>query len=46
MSKERKTETIIVRVTKTTKDSLLKGANSLGIKMSEFVRRILDNEKD
>ena len=42
---EKKTETIIVRVTKVTKETLQKIADSLGIKLSEHIRNKLDEEK-
>ena len=39
---EKKTEIIILRVTKSMKDRLTKGALKAGIVLSEYVRRILD----
>jgi len=41
---ERKTEFIIIRVTKTLKSKLVKGAKDLGISFSSYIREIL-NEK-
>lgn len=41
----KKTEFIILRVEKELKDKLIKKAQGLGIKLSAFVRRIL-NEKN
>jgi len=42
MSKERKTEFIIVRVTPTEKSNFLKGAKKLGQTISQYVRALLE----
>lgn len=40
--KERKTEFIIVRVGKSVKDKLLKQASESGVKLSKFIRDLID----
>ena len=40
--RERKTETIIVRVTKTEKDNLIRGAKKIGHTLSQFVRVLIE----
>ena len=41
---EKKTEIIILRVTKTMKDSLMKNAIKAGLVFSEYIRKILDEK--